>query len=623
MVREQTATLAQRAVLRAARDRDLPLANAQQRALYDAVMADVMAAAAARVPGAPAPPAPPNRAHFVDASGGCGKTFVFNLLLAAVRCEGHVALAVASSGIAALLLDGGTTAHSRFGLPLQPLGDGSDTCLLKAQNEQYELLRAARLILWDEAPMCHRGCFEALDRLLKDIMKSVDPRLAHAPFGGKVIVLAGDFRQVAPVVRRGSRAETVDASLRSSNLWGPLIKHRLSINMRVQRLLRAANDAGAGQPQGGDGEAAAAAAREAQQFADMLLAVGDGAAAYAPEATFGAEMCCNSQDPADLVADIFGDLSGLAVGAADLDAAASAQRRQEVLQRVIHRAILTPRNDDADDINQTVTAQLPGEARIYNSSDHLDESADLQAQQLYSPEFLNALTPQGMPPSQLRLKVGMPVILLRNLNTALGLANGTRLLITAMHNRTLQADILTGPRAGQPVMLCRNLTTTDDPHLPFPFSRRQFPIRPAFAMTINKAQGQTFERIGVYLPRPCFSHGQLYVAISRVGARDAIKLLIASTDQPSPESPQQPVVPQQQAEGPEVPQPQQIPSAVAVQPAVSTTAAPLPQPADGQPAEAQQPPVEQLLQAQRGPASRPSLRTTINVVYPELLTNAA
>ena len=130
------------------------------------------------------------------------------------------------------------------------------------------------------------------------------------------------------------------------------------------------------------------------------------------------------------------------------------------------------------------------------------------------------------PPHELNLKLGIVIICLRNISRSLGIANGTRLIITGLHNHSIQADILTGARAGQPVIIPRILMSASE-NLPFKLTRRQFPIRVAFAMTINKAQGQTFERIGVYLPEPVFGHGQLYIALSRVGEPGAISVMLA------------------------------------------------------------------------------------------------
>ena len=101
---------------------------------------------------------------------------------------GLIALPVASSGIAALLMDGGRTAHSRFKIPIDIAADSR--CHLPVQSEAARLVREASIIVWDEAPMAHKFCYGAVDRTLKDIMQN------DLPFGGKVFVMAGDFRQV-------------------------------------------------------------------------------------------------------------------------------------------------------------------------------------------------------------------------------------------------------------------------------------------------------------------------------------------------------------------------------------------------------------------------------------------
>ena len=85
------------------------------------------------------------------------------------------------------------------------------------------------------------------------------------------------------------------------------------------------------------------------------------------------------------------------------------------------------------------------------------------------------------------------------------------------HRPAWQAEVVTGTHRGDIVFIPRIQLSPDQGHFPFEWSRRQFPVRVAFAMTINKAQGQTLERVGVYLCNKCFAHGQLYVAVSRVG----------------------------------------------------------------------------------------------------------
>lgn len=126
---------------------------------------------------------------FLYGFGGTGKTFVWNTLSAALRSRGLIVLNVASSGIASLLLPGGRTAHSRFSIPISI--NEISTCNLRQGSVKAELLQKASLIIWDEAPMLNRHCFEALDKSLNDIMKTRAKFGYDIPFGGKVVVLGG------------------------------------------------------------------------------------------------------------------------------------------------------------------------------------------------------------------------------------------------------------------------------------------------------------------------------------------------------------------------------------------------------------------------------------------------
>lgn len=117
-------------------------------------------------------------------------------------------MATATSGVAPSIMPGGRTAHSRFKIPLS-IEDGA-SCSFTKQSGTAKLLRMASLILWDEASMTKRQAVEALDNSMRDIMGR-----RHQPFGGKSIVFGGDFRQVLPVVRKGSQGQIIDATLRS------------------------------------------------------------------------------------------------------------------------------------------------------------------------------------------------------------------------------------------------------------------------------------------------------------------------------------------------------------------------------------------------------------------------
>jgi hypothetical protein len=140
---------------------------------------------------------------FVEGYGGTGKTYLWKAITTKIRYEGKIVLAVASCGIVALLLEGGMTAHSRFHIPLNTTDESM--CDIKQGSDLVALLNKTSLILWDEAPMAHRNCFEALDKSLQDILRCTNENSDKMPFGGMMVLLDGDFRQILPVVEKGRR----------------------------------------------------------------------------------------------------------------------------------------------------------------------------------------------------------------------------------------------------------------------------------------------------------------------------------------------------------------------------------------------------------------------------------
>lgn len=188
--------------------------------------------------------------YFLHGYGGTGKTFMWRTLAARIRSRGKIVLTVATSGISSLLLLGGRTAHSKFKIPVPAFENSS--CNIDGTSELAQLLKMTKLIIWDEAPMAHRFCFEALDRTLRDIMSS------DKIFGGKVVVFGGDCRQILPVIPRANRSDIVNATINSSYIWDSCEVLTLTKNMRLQQNAMSSDN------------------QELKNFSNWLLKVGEG-----------------------------------------------------------------------------------------------------------------------------------------------------------------------------------------------------------------------------------------------------------------------------------------------------------------------------------------------------------
>ncbi|KAG5051476.1 hypothetical protein JHK87_003674 [Glycine soja] len=250
----------------------------------------------------------------------------------------------------------------------------NSTCNIHQGSDLAELLQMTKLIIWDEASMCHRYSIEALDKSLKDIMHN------DKPFGGKDLKLFFDW-------------------------------------------LLDIDDAKLGEPNDGYEEITIPYEFLIKDFQDPIQAI--------VEATYP---------------DLLQNYSN-----------------GNFLQK---RVVLASTKDVIDKINDYVLSLIPSEEKEYCSADSVDKSYELlsPAFGVLTPEFLNSLKTSGIPNHKLKIKVGTPIILLRNLDQADGLCNGTRLIVTRLGSNVVEAEIITGPNICHRTYIPRmNLSPSDSP----------------------------------------------------------------------------------------------------------------------------------------------------------------
>jgi hypothetical protein len=413
--------------------------------------------------------------HFLDGPAGSGKTYLYQGLHLFMQSRGIESINLAFTGIAASLLPQGTTVHNYFGLPLNV--DEKTTIRMGHRSRKYEKLRTAAAIIWDEISLTPKAVFDEVDRFLREVSDQPD-----VPFGGKILIAGGDFRQCLPIVRNASRSQIIAASVKASSIWTQFHIHSLTRNMRVGQNV------------------------ERQGFSQWLMNVGNGVEEEVDTSAYEVDM-------EKLISNVFGD-----VDLTDHDI-------------IKDRAILCASNEDTFQINERVLQLLPGLARDYFSSDCIEDPSSAD-NMYYSTEFLHSLTPSGFPRHLLRLKIGCPIILLRNLDVTNGLTNGTRLVVTEMYENLLVGKRLSRFAGDSLVYIPKIDLISCDPRLPIQLRRRTFPVRQAYSITVNKSQGQSLGVVGILLRKQLFSHGQLYVALSR--ARNPQNLFVCNmTGSPS------------------------------------------------------------------------------------------
>ena len=336
--------------------------------------------------------------------------------------------------------------------------------------------------------MLHKFNLECLDRFLQQLMHN------NFIFGGKLLVVSGDFRQILPVIPRGRSADIINATVKSSYLWNAVTTLRLQQNMRINRLIEQINTQ--------------FRREELTNFAEFLINVGEGIVPDTIQDSIiplPADMCCHSIiDLRNFIYDYF---------------------HEHFHERFYldSKAVLASTNESVDIFNNEMIDLLPN---VIYTSLSIDTIENENNAALCPTEFLNGLNLSGIPQHKLHLKKYAVIILMRNLNIRHGHCNGTRYIIEDIYNRYIKARKLSYIENDENAVLLipRIPLSTTGSDFPFLMRRLQFPVRLAYALTFNKAQGQSLEKCGLLLASAVFTHGQLYVGLSRCGDPRNIKI---------------------------------------------------------------------------------------------------
>jgi hypothetical protein len=453
---------------------------------------------------------------FIQGQGGCGKTTLAKKLMAYARSKGHVALGCASTALAATNYDDFTTAHSLFCFPVIEDGDNDvsepPSCNFMTNPQKLELIMAARVLIWDEMPCNHKQLYESAYR-------------ATNGFKGKILICMGDWRQIMPIIKYGTREEIVEACIKSSYLWHEFVVLTLTINMRLQRLhselMALLHEKGPRYVNTEEYKEKQVALDHQISYGKMILAIGEGRFDH---------------DDLDILNDNKYDASQiyrLPTLPYYLEDPDSMKKALDWLypngfdsNAMTNSCILAARNDKGDMWNKMVQDMNPNEAVEYKSRDKLCEVDDPHGHlaRMMTTEVLNNFNNNGIPPHTLTLKVGDVCLVMRNLSKTHGLVTNKRVRILKLMPHCIKVQTM------DPIP-----KVTIIPRLRFKFRlplgesfqvmRTQFPLRLAYCMSYNKSQGQTLERVLLDITTPPFAHGHLYVALSRVTLYSDIRLI--------------------------------------------------------------------------------------------------
>jgi len=415
------------------------------------------------------------RLFFLTGNAGTGKSFLYNTAICRSRKLKFKVIPTASTGMAATLIFSGTTAHSAFrmGIDIEP----GVIPLIARESFFGKRISEADFIIIDEVSMLDKVVIENIDQLCRELSSP-----AEKPFAGKVVLIGGDWKQSLPVKPNEPLEGQVAACFQNSVLY-PLFKQvRLTQNMRLDP--------------------------EEISYSNWLQKIGTGKLDMV-------------EIPDDLIVSSLQEL---------IDHAYKNGEALKVPREALNGLIIAPVHASVKPINSLIMNTISSKIHTYYSTDaSLKENRPLDVNIAESEvDCLNKINPSNFPAHQIELREGCIIVLLTNIGK--GLSNGTRLFVRQLKDHLIVCEVLTGTaqatnRGGLVgICRCRSEYKEKNKYNGVHFERLQFPVAPAYALTISKAQGQTLELLGIDLTHEVFGHGQLYTALSRVKRRSALKI---------------------------------------------------------------------------------------------------
>ena len=476
------------------RAEDEPALTEEQQPIFDSVMGHINSPNSSVAANGTA----------VTARAGRGKTWLMNLIVACARSANRVVLCVAATAIAASQFPGGRTAHSQFKIPVsdgERRPDAKVVCTLQHESGQADFLKSVDLIVWDEILNQHGADVVAVDELLQELKGNT------RPFGGIPVLFGGDVRQIPPIVQNSSQAEhIVAATVLRTNVWRQLAKHEL---------VKPVRDA------------------EDPTYSAYVDSLGDGTAV--PVEYQGTIRCETNATRVGLPPSLHGHTGVVYTEDALIDATygSNLHRLNTHPQDYVKHAIMCTTNHRVKEFNSRIVERMaPPGVRSCLSLDCIDNGDDMH------PEVIDMIGHRpGVPEHELVLFPGAIVRVMRNFSVSHGLLNGTRCKVAFVDANVVGLFVIgrkvlphTKPFLIPRIKFKERLKQFDSRSVHV--YRMQFPLTLAYAMTYNKSQGLTMDKIGIDVREPSFSHGHTYVAFGRARRRSDVVVLI-SPDVPS------------------------------------------------------------------------------------------